>query len=265
MEQTRSGGHGSRGAPAHLIQSVGAHLTHKDPFQQLPADDDSRGSLSSSSAARQDPAGPGHHRQSTTSKRLSSISGFGPGSSSMKETASAKRTKPRNAKSAQEIIREAGPPSGISEIGIKLEGGDTPAPPTRLSQSPRSPQSSAPSPNPIDSRINNSAGPSHPNPRNHRHHLSTTTPLKFLKPAGVDEPPSDYVVPGNRDGERPRQQREADIADSATQRRQNIKRERDDRRGVSSGNGDGGGGGCALTSDRDRKRKKSGAAAAAAT
>jgi hypothetical protein len=254
VEQTRSGGHRSRGAPVHLIHLVGAHLTHKDPFQQLPADDDSRGSLSSS-AARQDSAG--HHHQ-PASKRLSSISSFGPGSS-MKETTTAKRTKPRNAKSAQEIIREAPltRPSGISEIGIKPEGGDTPAPPARASQSPRSPPVSAPSPNEIDKISHNIVPPlPHTNPRKNH----PPTPPKFLKPAGVDEPPSDSVA--RRDGSRPAQQREADIINHGTQRHQNVKRHRDDRRGASSDGGDGGVGG-ALTSDRDRKRKKSGAAAAA--
>lgn len=234
---------------------IGTHLTHQDPFQQLPAaDDDSRGSPSSYAAARQDPAGAGPHRQ-PTSKRLASISGFGPGSSSTKETARAKRTIPRNAKSAQEIIREAQPSSSFSipEIGIKQEGGDTPALPTHASQSPRSPQSSAASPNAID-RINNGAPP-RPN-----HHLPT--PLKFLKPAGVDEPPpSEYVA--RRDRERPAQQQEANIVDCATQRRPNLKRDIGDRRGASSGNGDGGSSG-APSSDRDRKRKKSGAPAAAA-
>jgi hypothetical protein len=177
----------------------------------------------------------------------------------MKETTTAKRTKPRNAKSAQEIIREAPltRPSGISEIGIKPEGGDTPAPPARVSHSPRSPPVSAPSPNEID-KINNDTVPPlpHPNPRKNR---PPTLPM-FLKPAGVDEPPSDSVA--RRDGSRLARQPEADI-NHGTQRRQNPKRHRDDRRGASSGGGDGGVGG-ALTSDRDSKRKKSGAAAAPA-
>ncbi len=252
MEQTRSGGHGSSGAPEYLIHLVGAHLTHKDPFQQLPADDNSRGSLSSS-AARQDSTE--HHHQSA-SKRLASISSFGAGSST-KEKTTAKRTKPRNAKSAQEIIREAPltRPSEISEIGIKPEGGDTPAPPARASQSPRSPQSSAPSPNEIDTINNYSASPlPHSNPRKNH----PPTPPKFLKPAGVDEPSSAFVT--RRDGSRPARQREADIS-HGTQRRQNLKRGRDDRHGASSV-GDGGVG--AVTSDRDRKRKKGGAAAAPA-
>jgi hypothetical protein len=222
----------------------------KDPFQQVPAGDDSRGS-SSSSAARQDPAG--HHQLAP--KRLASISGFGP-SSSTKDTTAAKRTKPRNAKSAQEIIREAPTSSGIREIGIKPEGGDTPPLPARTSQSPRSPQSSAASPNEMD-RIDNRGVPSHPNL-----HLSrinhNPAPLKFLKPAGVDEPPPEHVV--RRVGEHPALQRDADTTDHGTQRR---KREREDRRGVSSGGSDGGSGG-ALTSDRDKKRKKSGAAATTA-
>lgn len=225
----------------------------KDPFQQVPADDDSRGSPSSS-AARQDPAG--HHQSAP--KRLASISSFGPGSSS-KETTAAKRTKPRNAKSAQEIIREAPTSSGIREIGIKPEGGDTPTLPARASQSPRSPQSSAASPNEID-RINSNGAPSHRNP-----HLPginrPPAPLKFLKPAGVDEPSSEFVA--RKDGEHLAQQREADNVNHGAQRRQSLKREREDLRGVSSGGGDGGSGG-ALTSDRDKKRKKSGAAAAAA-
>jgi len=240
-----------------LIHPVGAHLTHKDPFRQLPADDnDSRGSLSSS-AAQQDSA---EHHHRLASKRLVSISNFGPGSST-KETTTAKRTKPRNAKSAQEIIREAPLTrlSGISEIGIKPEGGDTPAPPARASQSPRSPQLSAPSPNEIDETNNNSAPP-FPHPNTRKNH--PPAPLKFLKPAGVDEPPSDYVV--RRDGSRPARPREAST-NHGTQRRQNsLKRVRDDRPGPSSGDGDGGVGGGGLTSDRDRKRKKSGAAAAAA-
>jgi hypothetical protein len=255
MEQTRSGGHRGRGAPAHSIHLVGAHLT-KDPFQQLPADDDSRGSLSSS-AARQDSAG-GHHKPA--SKRLVSISSFGPGSSIMKETTTAKRTKPRNAKSAQEIIREAPltRPSGISEIGIKPEGGDTPAPPARASQSPRSPPVSASSPNKIDKIKTDTDTPlPHPNPRKNH----PPSPPKFLKPAGVDEPPSDSVA--RRDGSRPAGQGKADNINHGTQRGQNVKRHRDDRRGASSGGDDGGVGG-ALTSDRDRKRKKSGAAAAGA-
>jgi hypothetical protein len=254
MEQTRSGGHGSGGAPVHLIHVVGTHLTHKDPFQQLSADDDSRGSLSSS-AARQDSAGQ-HHQPA--SKRLASISSFGPGSS-MKETTTTKRSKPRNAKSAQEIIREAPltRPSGISEIGIILEGGDTPAPPARASQSPRPPPVSAPSPNEID-KINNTVPPL-PHPNNRKNH--PPTPPKFLKPAGVDEPPSDSVA--RRDGSRPARQREADTINHGTQRRQNLKRHRDDRRGASFGGGDSGVGGTP-TSDRDRKRKKSGAAATVA-
>lgn len=240
----------------HLIHRVGAHLTLKDPFQQLSADDDSRGSLSSS-AARQDSSAGQHHEPA--SKRLASISSFGPGSS-MKDTTAAKRTKPRNAKSAQEIVREAPLTrlSGISEIGIKPEGGDTPAPTARVSQSPRSPPVSAPSPNEID-KINSDTVPPlpHPNPRmNH-----PPTPPKFLKPAGVDEPPSDSVA--RRDGSRLARQREADDINHGTQRRQNLKRHRDDRRGASSGGGEGGVGG-APTSDRDGKRKKSGAAAAAA-
>jgi hypothetical protein len=242
----------------HLIHLVGAHLTHKDPFQQLSADDDSRGSLSSS-AARQDSAGQ-HHEPAP--KRLASISSFGPGSS-MKGTTDAKRTKPRNAKSAQEIIREAPltRPSGISEIGIKPEGGDTPAPPARVSQSPRSPPVSAPAPSPneIDKISNDTVPPlPHPNPPRMNH---PPTPPRFLKPAGVDEPPSDSVA--RRDGSRLARQREADDINHGTQRRQNLKRHLDDRRGASSGGGDGGVGG-ALTSDRDGKRKKSGAAAAAA-
>ena len=179
----------------------------------------------------------------------------------MKETTTAKRTKPRNAKSAQEVIREAPLTrlSGISEIGIKPEGGDTPAPPARASQLPRSPPVSAPSPNEIDKINYNTVPPlPHPNPRKNRH----PTPPKFLKPAGVDEPPSDSVA--RRDGSRPVGQGKADNINHGTQRRQNFKRDRDDRRGASSG-GDGGGvGGGALTSDRDRKRKKSGAAAAGA-
>lgn len=256
MEQTRSGGHRSRGARAHSIHLVGAHLTHKDPFQQLPADDDSRGSLSSS-AARQDSAG---HNHKPASKRLVSISSFGPGSS-MKETTTAKRTKPRNAKSAQEIIREAPltRPSGIPEIGIKPEGGDTPAPPARAPQAPRSPPVSAPSPNEID-KINNNTVPPLTRPPNSRKNLPPTPP-KFLKPAGVDEP-SDSVT--HRDGSRLARQGEADTISHGMQRGQNLKRHRDDRRGASSG-GDDGGVGAALTSDRDRKRKKSGAAAGAAT
>ena len=253
MEQARSGGHGCGGAPVHLIH--GAHLTHRDPFQQPPADDDSRGPLSSS-AARQDSAG---HRHQPASKRLASISSFGLGSS-MKETTTAKRTKPRNAKSAQEIIREAPltRPSGISEIEIKSEGDDTPAPPACTSQSPRSPPVSAPSPNEID-KINSNTIPPLPHPNSRKNHPPTAP--KFLKPAGVDEPPSDSVA--RRDGSRPVRQREADIVNHGTQRRQNLKRHRDDRRGAPPGGGDGSVGG-ALTSDRDRKRKKSGAAAAAA-
>ena len=177
----------------------------------------------------------------------------------MKETTTAKRTKPRNAKSAQEIIREAPltRPSGISEIGIKPEGGDTPTPPARASQSPRSPPVSAPSPNEIDKINNNTVSPL-PQPNRRKNH--PPTPPKFLKPAGVDEPPSDSVARrgGSRSG-----QLEAVNINHGTQRRQNLKRHRDDRRGASSGGGDSGVGG-ALTSDRDRKRKKSGAAAAGA-
>jgi hypothetical protein len=179
----------------------------------------------------------------------------------MKETTTAKRTKPRNAKSAQEIIREAPltRPSGISEIGIKPEGGDTPAPPARASQAPRSPPVSAPSPNEIDKINNNTVSPlAHPS--NPRKNLPPSPP-KFLKPAGVDEP-SDSVA--RRDGSRPARQGEADNINHGNQRRQNLKRHRDDRRGASSGGCDGGVGG-ALTSDSDRKRKKSGAAAGAAT
>ncbi|KAF8487696.1 hypothetical protein F5888DRAFT_1820572 [Russula emetica] len=119
--------------------------------------------------------------------------------------------------------------------------------PARASQSPRSPPVSAPSPNEID-KINNNTVPSlpHSNPRQN-HPL---TPPKFLKPAGVDEPPSDSVA--RRDGSRPARQREADIINHGTQRCQNPKRHRDDRRGASSGGHDGGVSG-ALTSDRDTK------------
>jgi hypothetical protein len=77
----------------------------------------------------------------------------------------------------------------------------------------------------------------------------------------VDEPSSEYVA--RKDGGHLAQQREADTIDHGAQRRQSLKRVREDLRGVSSGGGDGGSGG-ALTSDRDQKRKKSGAAAAAA-
>jgi hypothetical protein len=118
---------------------------------------------------------------------------------------------------------------------------------------------SAPSPSGIDKINHNDDAPPNPNLRND--HLPM--PPKFLKPAGIDDPsPSDHVA--RRDAKRPTQRREDDIIKDGTQRRQNLKRERNDRRGTSSGDGDGGGGGGALTSDRDRKRKKSGAAAAAA-
>ncbi|KAF8494084.1 hypothetical protein F5888DRAFT_1805665 [Russula emetica] len=91
--------------------------------------------------------------------------------------------------------------------------------PARVSQSPRSPPVSAPSPNEID-KINNNTVPSlpHSNPRQNH----PPTPPKFLKPAGVDEPPSDSVA--RRDGSRPARQREADIINHGTQRRQNPKR-----------------------------------------
>ena len=176
--------------PAYLCLPV-AQLTHKDPFQ-LPQDD-------GSSSAREVPA-----EHQTTSKRLTSISGFGPGSSSTKET---KRAKSRNTKSAQEIIHEA--TTGSGEIRLKTEqGGSAPAPRTAPAMS-LPPSSAVP--------LNKSAQTSGP--------LLT---YQFLKPAGVDEPSDN---PARGDGSRPAQP-EADMSHGT--RRQNIKRGRDDHQEASA-------------------------------
>jgi len=199
----------------------------KDPFQ-LQSHDDSRGSPS----ARQVPIEEERkHHNHNASKRLTSISSFGPRSSSTRDIG---RAKPRNTKSAREIIREdvvAG--SGIKIRNLETEeedksSGDCP-PPSRSAPPP--PPLSAPSP--------------------HRPASSLSTPNnrdKFLKPAGVDEP-SDSVSRG--DGSRPARP-EADSTRGT--RRPDLKRDRDDRRREAAG---------AQTTTANVKRRKSGAAVAA--
>jgi len=175
-------------------------------------DDDSRGS----SSARQVPA-----EHQTTSKRLTSISSFGPGSSSTKET---KRAKSRSSKSAQEIIREA---TSSGEIRLKTEqGGSTPTPPTAPAmRAPPPPSSAVP--------LNKNAKTNGPLPT-----------FRFLKPAGVDEPSDN---PARGDGSRPAQPG-ADMSHGT--RGQNLKRERDDHHEAS-----------AQTADRKRKKSGAAAAA----
>jgi hypothetical protein len=195
----------------------------KDPFQLL-SHDDSRGSTS----ARQVPIEEERHLHNPNpSKRLTSISSFGPRSSSTKDI---ERAKPRNTKSAREIIREdvvvAG--GGVKIRNVEPEGED------KGSGDYSPPSRSAPPP-----------PPSAPSP--HRRAVSSLSTPKFLKPAGVDEP-SDFVSRG--DGSRPARS-DADTTRGA--RRPNLKRDRDDRRRDDAG----------AQNTTNAKRRKSGAAAAA--
>ncbi|KAI9465116.1 hypothetical protein F5148DRAFT_1150091 [Russula earlei] len=183
------------GSPPQPIKLRGRRTWNKRGQEvtevELPPDDKSRGW---SSSVRQDST-----EHQPTSKRLTSISSLGPGSS----TKEIKRSKSRSAKSARELIHEA-LPSGTREIRINSEGGDASAPTTHA---PPLPPRSAPSPNEI-----NEIDRASPTP-------------KFLKPAGVEEP-SEHLT--RRDGSHPARGDAADTNHGA--RRQNPKRERDDHR-----------------------------------
>jgi hypothetical protein len=193
----------------------------KDPFQ-LPVHDDSRGSPSERQLPMEEES---HHHNHNPSKRLTSISSFGP-RSSMTE-----RAKPRNTtKSAREIIREDVVVAGRgNKIGIfEPEEEDKSSGVCSL------PSRSAPPPLPSAPSPHKAAASS----------LSTSS--KFLKPAGVDEP-SDSASRG--DGSRPARL-EPDTTTRGT-RRPNLKRDRDDRRRDDAG-----------AQTAKEKRRKSGAAAA---
>ncbi|KAN0136594.1 hypothetical protein V8E53_005641 [Lactarius tabidus] len=192
----------------------GEHLSH----------DDSRGSPSE----RQVPIEEGHHPSLNPSKRLTSISSFGPRSSTTKDF---ERSKPRNTKSAREIIRE----DVVGGSGIKIRS-FAPEEEDKSSGDGSLPSRTAPPP-----------PPSAPSPHKAASSLSTPNREMFLKPAGVDEP-SDSVSRG--DGSRPARP-EPDTTRGT--RRPNLKRDRDDRRGDDAG--------ARQQSDKG-KRRKSGAAAA---
>src|SRR6266404_866050 len=113
LSSLEAGGHGinevrrSQKERYHrLLQSARRSPDAKDPFQLL-SHDDSRGSPSAQQQLPMEEREP-HH---TTSKRLTSISGFGPRSST---------SKPRNAKSARELIREDVPAAAAGSSGIKI-------------------------------------------------------------------------------------------------------------------------------------------------
>ena len=200
----------------------------KDPFQLL-SHDDSRGSPS----ARQVPIEEERHLHNpNASKRLTSISSFGPRSSS--STKDIERAKPRNTKSAREIIREDVVAAGG---GIKIPNVE-PEEEDRTSGDCSPPSRSAPPP---------TAPPPPPSAPSPHHHSNLSAP-RFLKPAGVDEP-SDLVSRG--DGSRPAARPDADTTRGT--RRPNLKRNRDDRR-----RGDAG-----AQQTANGKHRKSGAAAAA--
>lgn len=209
----------------------------KDPFQLL-SHDDSRGSPSARQVPREEER---HLHNPNASKRLTSISSFGARSSASSTKDMIERAKPRNTKSAREIIREdvvaAG--GGIKIRNVEPEEEDQSSgdhsPPSRRAAvaaaappPPPSSPSSAPSPHPSG--------------------LSTRD--KFLKPAGVDEP-SDFVSRGN--GSRPAR---SDADTTRGTRRPNLKRDRDDRRREDAG-------AQTTASTANGKRRKSGAAAAA--
>ena len=200
----------------------------KDPFQLL-SHDDSRGSPSERQVPIEEES---HHHNQNPSKRLTSISSFGPRSSTTKDI---EHTKPRNAKSAREIIREdvvvVGSGNKIRNFEPEEEhksSGDCSLP---SRSAPPPPLPSAPSPHKAAASSSS---------------LSTSNRAMFLKPAGVDEP-SDSVSRG--DGSRPARP-EPDTTRGT--RRLNLKRDRDDRRRDDAG-----------AQTTKGKRRKSGAAAAA--
>lgn len=223
-----SGCNNASGSPQQAVKPRGRRTWNKRGQEvtegELLSHDDSRGSPS----ARQVPIEEErHHHNHNASKRLTSISGFGPRSS----TKEIERAKPRNAKSARELIREdivAG--GGIKIRNVEPEEEDKSigdcSPPSRSAPPP---PPSAPSPH----RAASSS-------------LSTPNRDQFLKPAGVDEP-SDFVSRG--DGSRP-ERSEADSIRGT--RRPNLKRDSDDRRSEVAG-----------AQTTNAKRRKSGAAAVA--
>ncbi|KAH9039075.1 hypothetical protein EDB85DRAFT_1859935 [Lactarius pseudohatsudake] len=186
-----SGCNDASGSPQEAVKLRGRRTWNKRGQEvtegELLSHDDSRGSPS----ARQGPMEE-ERQHHDASKRLTSISSFGPRSS----TKDIERAKPRNTKSARELIRED-----------VVSSGDC-SPPSRA---PPPPPPSAPSPHKPASSL------STPNNRD-----------KFLKPAGVDDP-SDSV--SRRDGSRPARPE----ADSRGMRRPNLKRDRDDRRRGNAG------------------------------
>ncbi|KAI9435790.1 hypothetical protein H4582DRAFT_621562 [Lactarius indigo] len=220
-----SGCNDASGSPQEAVKLRGRRTWNKRGQEvtegELLSHDDSRGSPS----ARQVPMEE-ERQHHNASKRLTSISSFGPRSS----TKDIERAKPRNTKSARELIREdvvAG--SGIKIRNLETEAEDKSSGDCSHPSRGPPPPPSAPSPHKPASSL------STPNNRN-----------KFLKPAGVDEP-SDSVSRG--DGSRPTRPE----VDSRATRRPNLKRDRDDRRRDDAG--------AQITTNR--KRKKSGAAAAA--
>ncbi|KAI9452308.1 hypothetical protein BJY52DRAFT_944054 [Lactarius psammicola] len=225
-----SGCNDASGSPQEAVKLRGRRTWNKRGQEvtegELQSLDDSRGSPS----ARQVPTEEQQrqHHNHNTSKRLTSISSFGPRSSSTKDI---ERAKPRNTKSAREIIREdvvVG--SGIKIRNLETEEEDKSSGDCSLpSRSALPPPPSAPSP--------------------HMATSSLSTRDKFLKPAGVDEP-SDFVSRG--DGSRPARPETDTIRGT---RRPNLKRDRDDRRREDAG--------AQTTTTSSRKRRKSGAAAAA--
>ena len=145
-----------------------------------------------------------HHHNHNPSKRLTSISSFGPRSSTTTE-----RAKPRNAKGAREIIREDVVARSRNKIGIFFE----PEEEDKSSGDCSLPSRSAPPPL-----------PSAPSPHKAASSSLSTSSSMFLKPAGVDEP-SDSVSRG--DGSRSARSESDTIRGT---RRPNLKRDRDDRR-----------------------------------
>ncbi|KAH9053827.1 hypothetical protein EDB87DRAFT_1580797 [Lactarius vividus] len=221
-----SGCNDASGSPQEAVKLRGRRTWNKRGQEvtegELLSHDDSRGSPSARQVPIEDERQ--HHN---ASKRLTSISSFGPRSS----TKDIERAKPRNTKSARELIRE----DFVVGSGIKIRDLETEE--EDKSSGDCSPPSRGPPPPP----------PSAPSPHKPASSLSTPNNRdKFLKPAGVDEP-SDSV--SRRDGSRPARPE----ADSRGTRRPNLKRDRDDRR-----RGDAG-----AHTTTNGKRKKSGAAAAA--
>ena len=206
-----------------LLQPARRSPDAKDPFQLL-SHDDSRGSPSERQVPIEEES---RHHNHNPSKRLTSISSFGPRSSTTKDI---ERAKPRNAKSAREIIREDVVVGSRNKIrNFEPEEEDKSSGDCSL------PSRSAPPP-----------PPSAPSPHKAASSLSTSNRAMFLKPAGVDEP-SDSVSRG--DGSRPARP-EPDTTRGT--RRLNLKRDRDDRRRDDAG-----------AQTTKGKRRKSGAAAAA--